>query len=343
MTQAEWRKQARLEKRDSEQMLKMRLRSEIDDLEGACRESGMGYLGMGDRWHALSEQSLFEAGDGGTGFVKRMASERELSGVRVPNMSSGKDQPTRRPGHCRARLDVCMEALSPEDVDALHEVHAALEMCILDIRQFALFDQPCIRPRFEYGGPGFEDVWQVTRLAQARPGHYFTAEFVGMFMTDPGNDSYELALQQERYGDHVGCTTRAFEQLEQLWWSARNTHGKMTGFVYFRLRRGSWFSYVGIDECIFWALAVARQEAAELAACHAACKMAASIATPKKTREKPASASSPMSGTKTRKVSTQRVAALVPEVVKKADSVVDAIQIRILIGLFELFICIDNV
>ena len=74
-------------------------------------------------------------------------------------------------------------------------------------------------------------------------------------------------------------------------------------------------------------MAVARQEASELAASQADCKMAASIATPKKTRQKPASASSPMRGTKTRKVSTQRVAALVPEVVKKADGVVDAILI----------------
>ena len=324
-TKADWRKKARSENNDSKQMLQMRLRCEIDDLEGACCESGMGYLGMGDRWHALSEKSLLEAGYYQPGFVKRMASEWELSGVRVPNKASSKDKPTQRPSHCRARWDVCMTELSPEDVAALHGVHAALEMCILSIKEFALFEQPCIRPRFEYGGSGFEDVWQVTSFAQACPGHYFTAEFIGMFTTDPDNDNSELALQRERHGDHEGCMTRASEQLEQLWWSARNTHGRITGFEHFRLRRGSWFSYVGIDECIFWDLAVARQDASELAASHAACKMAASIATPKKTREKPAT--SPTSGTKTRKVSTQRVAALVPEVVKKADSVVDAILI----------------
>ena len=162
-------------------------------------------------------------------------------------------------------------------------------------------------------------MWQVTSFAQACPGHYFPAEFIGMFTTDPDNDNSELALQRERHGDHEGCMTRASEQLEQLWWSARNTHGRITGFEHFRLRRGSWFSYVGIEQSIFWDLAVGRQEASELAASKAACRMAASIATPKKTREKPASASSPLSGTKTRKVSTLRVAALPPEVVKKAD------------------------
>ena len=313
-TKASWRKRARSENHDSKHMLQVRLRSEIDDLEGACRESGMGYLGMGDRWHALSEQSLLEAGYYSPGFVKHMAGEWELSGVRVPNMASKRDKPTQRPSHCRSRWDVCMTELSVEDVAALHGVHEALERCILSIKGTAQFGQPCIRPRFEHGGSGFEDVWQVTSFAQARPGHYFTAEFIGMFQ----NANSELALQRERHGDHQGCMTRASEQLEQLWWSARTTHGRITGFEHFRLRRGSWFSYVGIDECIFWDLAVARQEASELAASQAACKLAASIATPKKTRrEKPAS--SPLSGTKTRKVSTQRVAALMPEVVKKAD------------------------
>ena len=88
-TKADWRKKGRAENNDFKQMLQMRLRSEIVDLEGACCESGMGYLGMGDRWHALSEKSLFEAGYYQPGFVKRMASEWERGDRDVLEALSG--------------------------------------------------------------------------------------------------------------------------------------------------------------------------------------------------------------------------------------------------------------
>ena len=211
---------------------------------------------------------------------------------------------------------MCLSSLEAEDWAYLDEVHAALELCILSLRALVRYEQPTIRPYFETHQ--MDNVWQCTGFCQARPGRCFKADVVGMFMTDPEGDHGEFGLCQERHGDHVGCMTRASEQLEQEWILARHTHGKLKGFHYFTLRRGHWFSSVGIEDTIYWDLSVARHEACEIAASRAAANLAAPIATPKKTKREASIRANECGTNQTRKVATQRVASLAPDVVKKA-------------------------